>query len=154
MLGWCAAGRNPLQWRHNEHNGISNHRCLDSLLNSLFRCRSKKTSKLCITGLCEPVTGGFPTQRANNTEMLPFDDVIMLSSVPLTWRICNSKHWLTNLSTMYLHELGYCKNMHETCMRRTIANISKIFLLHDIDFFIQGDIVPLLICPLFFFLFV
>ena len=32
---------------------------------------SKKTSKLIITGLCEgnpPMTGGFPSQRASNTE--------------------------------------------------------------------------------------
>ena len=35
------------------------------------RHRSKKTSKLCVTGLCEgnsPVTGEFPTQRASNAE--------------------------------------------------------------------------------------
>ena len=37
----------------------------------LFRCKSKKTTKLCVTGLCErkpPVTGGFPSQRASNAE--------------------------------------------------------------------------------------
>ena len=35
------------------------------------RCRSKKTSKLRVTGLCEgtsPVTGEFPAQRASNVE--------------------------------------------------------------------------------------
>ena len=35
------------------------------------RCRSKKTSKLRVTGLCEgksPVTGEFPAQRASNAE--------------------------------------------------------------------------------------
>ena len=44
---------------------------LDCLLNCLFRHRSKKTSKLCVTGLCEgnpPVTSGFPSQRDSNTE--------------------------------------------------------------------------------------
>ena len=43
----------------------------DCLLNGLFRRRSKKTSKLRVTGLCEgnsPVTGEFPAQRASNTE--------------------------------------------------------------------------------------
>ena len=34
-----------LQWRHNESDGVSNHRRLDSLLNSLFSCRSKKNIK-------------------------------------------------------------------------------------------------------------
>ena len=37
----------------------------------LFGRRSKKTSKLCVTGLCEgnsPVTGEFPAQRASNAK--------------------------------------------------------------------------------------
>ena len=41
------------------------------LLNLLFRRRSKKTSKLSVTGICErnsPVTGEFPSQRASNAE--------------------------------------------------------------------------------------
>ena len=42
-----------LQWRHNERDCVSNHRRLDCLLNRLFRCRSKKTSKLRVTGFCE-----------------------------------------------------------------------------------------------------
>ena len=41
----------------------------DCLLNRLFRHRSKKTSKLRVTGLCagnSPVTGEFHAQRASN----------------------------------------------------------------------------------------
>ena len=60
-----------LQWRHNQRNGVSNRQRLDGLLNRLFERRSKKTSKLCVTGFCEgnsPVTGEFPQQRANNAE--------------------------------------------------------------------------------------
>ena len=53
-----------LQWRHSEHDCVSNYRRLDCLLNRFFfRRESKKTSKLHVTGLCEgnpPVTGGFP----------------------------------------------------------------------------------------------
>ena len=70
----------PLQWRHNEHAGVSKHQPYDCLLNRLFTHRSKKTSKLRVTGLCvgnSPVTGEFPTQRASNAETCPFDDVIM-----------------------------------------------------------------------------
>ena len=76
-----------LQWRHNESDGVSNLRCLDCLLNPLFRRRSKKTSKLRVTGLCEgnpPVTGEvpavigeFPAQKPVTRNMFPFDDVIM-----------------------------------------------------------------------------
>ena len=68
ILCWLT---NSLQWRHNEPDGVSNHRRLDCLLNRLFRCRSKKTSKLRVTGLYEgnsPVTGEFPAQRASNAE--------------------------------------------------------------------------------------
>ena len=60
-----------IQWRHSEHDGVSNDRRLDCLLSLLFRRRSKKTSKLHVTGLRDgnpPVTGGFPSQRASNTE--------------------------------------------------------------------------------------
>ena len=45
--------RIPLQWRHNERDGVSNHRRVDSLPNRVFERRSKKTSKLRVTGLCE-----------------------------------------------------------------------------------------------------
>ena len=60
-----------LQWRHSEHDGVSNHQPHDCLLNRLFRRRSKKTSKFRVTGLCEgnsPVTGEFPPQRVSNTK--------------------------------------------------------------------------------------
>ena len=58
-----------LQWRHNESDGVSNYQRFHYLLNCLFR--SKKTSKLRFTGLCErnsPVTGEFPVQKASNAE--------------------------------------------------------------------------------------
>ena len=60
-----------LQWCRNEHDGVSNHQPYDCLLNGLFRCSLKKTSKLRITGLCEGnslVIGEFPAQRASNAE--------------------------------------------------------------------------------------
>ena len=63
--------KNPLQWRHNECDGVSNHKPHDCLLNRLFRRGSKKTSKLRATGLCagnSPMTGEFPAQRASNVE--------------------------------------------------------------------------------------
>ena len=56
---------------HNERDGVSDHQSHECLLKRLFRRRSKKTSKLRVTGLCEgnsPVTGEFPAQRASNAE--------------------------------------------------------------------------------------
>ena len=60
-----------LRWRHNGHGGVSNHQPHHCLLNRLFGCRSKKTSKLCVTGLCVgnwPGTGEFPAQMTSNAE--------------------------------------------------------------------------------------
>ena len=50
----------PLLWRHNGRDGVSNHQPHHGLLNRLFRRRSKKTSKLRVTGLSagnSPVSG-------------------------------------------------------------------------------------------------
>ena len=61
----------PLRWRHNGRNSVSNHQPYDCLLNRLFRRRSKKTSKLRVTGLCvgnSPGTGELPAQMASNAE--------------------------------------------------------------------------------------
>ena len=68
----------PLRWRHNGRDRVSNHQPHDCLLNRLFRCRSKKTPKLRVTGLCagnSPGTGEFPAQMASNAE-----------NVPISWR--------------------------------------------------------------------
>ena len=57
-----------LRWRHNGCDSVSNHQPHDCFLNRLFRRRSKKTSKLRVTGLCagnSPGTGEFPAQMAS-----------------------------------------------------------------------------------------
>ena len=56
----------PLQWRHNDRDGVSNHQPRDCLLNRLFKAQIKETSRLRVTGLCagnSPVTGEFPAQK-------------------------------------------------------------------------------------------
>ena len=85
-VGQCKYG---IQWCHHECDGISNHQPDDCLLNGLFRCRSKKTSKLRVTGLCggnSPVTGEFPAQMASSVE-----------NVSIWWRH-SGKHCLKLLS--------------------------------------------------------
>ena len=70
LTGWCwfflwdiinvkFMIKKSLAWYHNERDGVSNNRRLVCFLNRLFKRRSKKTSKLRVTGLCEgnpPVT--------------------------------------------------------------------------------------------------
>ena len=70
----------PLQWRRNERHGVSNQLRPLCLFNCWFRRRSKKTSKLRVTGLCEgnsAVTGEFPHKRSVKQKMFSFDDVTM-----------------------------------------------------------------------------
>ena len=72
-----------LQWRHNDHDGVSNHQPHCCLLNRLFRRRSKRTPKLRVTGLCvgnPPGPGNSPHIGPVTREMFPFDDVIMFKS--------------------------------------------------------------------------
>ena len=67
----------PLHWRR---NGVSNHQPRDCLLSRLFRRRSKKTSKLRVTGLCagnSPAPVNSPHKGPVTRKMVPFDDVIM-----------------------------------------------------------------------------
>ena len=59
-------------------DGVSNHQRIDCLLKHLFRRRSKKTTKLRVTGLCDnnsPMTSEFHTQMASNAE-----------NVSISWR--------------------------------------------------------------------
>ena len=70
--------QSTLRWRRNDHAGVSNHQPHGCLLNRLFRRKSKKTSKLRVTGLCagnSPVN--FPHKWPVTRKMFPFDDVIM-----------------------------------------------------------------------------
>ena len=87
-----------LECLHNERDGVSNHRRLVCLHNRLFRRRSKKTSKLHVTGLCEgnsPVTGDFSTQRASNAENV---SILMTSSwlerqLSVWLPYCRGRYW-------------------------------------------------------------
>ena len=94
----CAHKGMKSQWHHNERDGVSNHQPYDCLLGRLFRHRSKKTSKLRLTGLCEgdsPVTDEFPAQRASNVE-----------NISIWWR--HHEFWLDSKQWCFLcpHDIG------------------------------------------------
>ena len=90
-----------LQWRHNGHDGVSNHKPHHCSLNRIFSRRSKKTSKLRFTGLCtgnSPVTSEFPAQMASNTE-----------NVSIWWCLHDECHTpRVNFSIWYNHK---CKHV-------------------------------------------
>ena len=72
-----------LYWRQNDHSSVSNHQPHGCLLNRLFKRRSKKTSKLRVTGLCEENSPGpvnSPHKRPVTRKIFLFDDVIIFYS--------------------------------------------------------------------------
>ena len=90
-----------LLWRYNGRDGVSNHQPHECLLNRPFRCRSKKTSKLHVTGLCagnSPGTGEFHAQIASDAENVSIwwrhylKSVFMDDNVPFILRTCNLYH--------------------------------------------------------------
>ena len=87
-----------LRWRHNELDGVSDHQPHECLLNRLFWCRSKKTAKLCVTGLCagnSPGSVNSPHKWPVTRKKFPFDDVIMtelfLKLLKILCNTCNNE---------------------------------------------------------------
>ena len=77
-----------LHWRHNDHGGVSNHQPHGCLLNRLFRRKSKKTSKLRVTGHCAhrgPVNS--PHKWPVTRKMVPFNDVLMFSIFQMSLKL-------------------------------------------------------------------
>ena len=65
-------------------DSVSNHKPHDCLLNRVFRRRSKKTSKLRVTGLCSEIHRGpvnSPHKWSVTREMYPSNDVIMFHDI-------------------------------------------------------------------------
>ena len=89
-----------LQWRRNGRGSVSNHQSHDCLLNRLFRRRSKKTSRLHVTGLCagnSPGTGEFPAQMSSYAE-----------NVSIWWR-----HHEFNRAVDAIHERRAASHQHD-----------------------------------------
>ena len=84
---------------------VSNHQPHYCLLNRLFRCISKKISKLRVAGLCEgnsPWTGEFPSQRASNAE-----NISLWSRHRALWLFPYSSSLLSFVFSMRQAELVY-----------------------------------------------
>ena len=115
----CYTWRAPLRWRHNDHAGVSNHQPHGCLLNRLFRRRWKKTSKLCVTGLCAGNSPG-PVNSLHKgpvtRKMFPFDDVILTNKFLWNprfrgWEVHSPEHrkqW-----SHYIHCRPFQNKVHE-----------------------------------------
>ena len=141
----------PLQWRCNGCDSVSNHQPREYLLSRLIRRRSKKTSKLRVTGLCagnSPVSGEFPAQRASNAENVSIwwrhHVVLKCFVVVIYWSIyiclClsqfNDMHvgkWITSITRLLWHDLkkinhnktvSICCGLHS--IRRVLVSKGQI----------------------------
>ena len=102
---------------------MTSHQPHDFLLNCSFRRRSKKTSKLRVTGLCagnSPVTGEFPAQMASNPENVSirwrhhvntlsrFKMVVILQTTLSSWfpwmKVVASGLTITEIQILQLHK--------------------------------------------------
>ena len=110
-----------LLWRHNEHDGVSNHQPHECLLSLPSRRRSKKTSKLRVTSLGagnSPETGEFPAKIASNTE-----------NVTIWWR----------------HHVMSCKESNNLCTVVTnclsaYSRVTLVFITNDERLFYYTNI--------------
>ena len=117
-LNQCSRGSlTPYDIRHYERDGVSNHQPHDCLLNRLLRRRSKKTSKLRITGLCagnSPMTGEFPAQRIRNAE-----------NVSIWWR----HHDVHVSHSIHTHMVGDPFRYHVSLFNNSNAPLFKIYAI-------------------------
>ena len=82
-----------LEWRHNGHDGVSNHQPHHCLLNRLFRCRSKKTSNSASMAFVREIHRWLvnsPHKWPVMRKMLPFDDVIMSAQAIMDHYSCST----------------------------------------------------------------
>ena len=136
--GWCIRAfpafwppDSALHWRHNGRDCVSNHRPYDCLLNRLFKRRSKKTSKLRVTGLCagnSPGPVNSPHKWPAARKMFPFDDVVMV-----TWFFLTIYVPLTHMyKTIQCHNcVCWCPRCKETVISYLNFLCSLLFwILH------------------------
>ena len=132
---WATSNYKPLRWRHNESDRVWNPQPHDCLLNRLFRRRSKKTSKLRVTGLCagnSPKTGEFPAQMASNAE-----------NVSIWWR--HHAYWISwnrlwNRSLTHFHSI-----LQQCVLQRDICASTESHIGHTGEWISMSQ-TPILLC--------
>ena len=133
-----------LQWRHNGPDSVSNHQPHHCLLNRFFGRRSKKTSQLCVTGLCagnSPGTGEFPAQKAGNAENVSIwwrhhvfsQRAMYTDSVSMLWR-----HHAPNVALIIISSLlfnavwSYAYQQNNICKQKTTLLCYQWFMANSL----------------------
>ena len=114
--------RETLMWRHNELDGVSNHRRIDCLLNRLFRRRSEKTSKLHTTVReNHQWLVNSPHKGPVTWNIFPFDDVIMKYTIQAdVLSACTAE-----TSTAIISSVSYCLLLGRISTIFAISALSK-----------------------------
>ena len=132
-----------LRWRHNGHKCVSTHQPRHCLLNRLFQRRSKKTSKLRVTGLCagnSPGTGEFPAQMASNAEnvsiwwrhhVIQVRNTIWLMSIAVDKKVSNWDDILLFTSTHLYTISVFCNNHIRTHCLWLVENLWCIISMNS-----------------------
>ena len=138
---------------------VPNHRHLDCLFNRLFRRRSKETSKLRVTDLCEgnsPVTGGFAALMASDAENVSiwwrhrdFRDVMYQNRTVWQWCIVifsfqNVALFVVSLDlrsifAVYKHTLIFNTGGPRLTGCRFIQNLSEMIKAPAVHFYYVGS---------------
>ena len=117
--------RNTLQWRHNGHDGVSNHLPYDCLLGRVLGADERKhqssTSLAFVRGIHRS-PGNFPYKGPVTQKMFPFDDVIMLMS----GETCNKEYFMVfsvlfdrNIIDRLVEMLSITTNIYKTSYHNT-----------------------------------
>ena len=116
-----------LHLRHNGHDSVSSHQPHDCLLNRLFSRRSKKISKLRVTGLCagnSPETGEFSAQMVSNAE-----------NVPIWWRhhdmsaVLSQSSAVMTRSNLLRYNIRHCDDRGRTQIKLKLTTDTPYFAL-------------------------
>ena len=101
FIHWMSEWPSSLRWRHNGRDSVTNHQPYDCLLDCLFRCKSTKTPKLRVTGLCvgnSPVTRELTAQITGTAE-----------NISIWWRLhVSEKYANENKDHRYIVNIGVC----------------------------------------------
>ena len=132
-------GCTPLNWRHNGHDGVSNHQPHDCLLDRLSGRRSKKTSKLRVTRLCAGnslLTGEFSAQMASNTENVSiwWRHHAMMNYLPYHGKTCITQRPLCIIPPTFIfwfHDIKGFFYILYMKSSRTIAVRRLVLFVHD-----------------------
>ena len=103
-----------LQWRHQQCDGVSNHRHLDFFRDRFLQAQIKENIKaLRHWPLCWelPVTGGFPHKRPVTRKMFPLENVTMITR---NWN--NRRFYCLEEINLHIGDLFILKMVHTTIL--------------------------------------